>query len=172
MWCKTSASMTTWPRWTSNGSSVSIELNCGAGNVNEWSVLLSKPSTSLSEMEFSPGQNCRTYCWTWRLCWATVLWVMWKRMYSFLCWPLNMSQLGRSNWLPDPEAHHQENPDMRKHAKYLARCKDVIWRRSSAEYLRGLHERHNMKHNKRQLSLTSGDVIIIKGARRTAGSGS
>lgn len=61
----------------------------------------------------------------------------------------NMLQFGRPNLLPDSKAHHQENPDLRKRARYLARCKDVIWKRWSAEYLRGLRERHNTKHNKK-----------------------
>ena len=76
------------------------------------------------------------------------------------------------NMLPDPAAHHQENPDLRKRARYLVRCKDVISKRWSAEYLRGLRERHNMKHNKRQLSnksLTSGDVVIIKDDEKNRG---
>ena len=81
----------------------------------------------------------------------------------------NMLQFGRPNLLPDPEARHQENPELRKRARYLARCKDVIWRRWSVEYLRGLRERHNMNHNKRQLSLTSGDVVIIKGDEQNRG---
>jgi len=80
----------------------------------------------------------------------------------------NMLQFGRANLLPDPEARHQENPDLRKRARYLARCKDVIWKRWSAEYLRGLRERHN-KHSKRQLSLRSGDVVIIKGDEKNRG---
>ena len=45
----------------------------------------------------------------------------------------NMLQFGCPNLLPDPEACHQENPDLRKHARYLARCKDVIWKRWSTE---------------------------------------
>ena len=81
----------------------------------------------------------------------------------------NMLQFGRPNLLADPEAHHQENPDLRKCTRYLARCKDVMWKRWSAEYLRGLRERHNMKHNKRQLSVTSGDVVIIKGDEKNRG---
>ena len=81
----------------------------------------------------------------------------------------NMFQFGRPNLLLDPEARHQENPDLRKRARYLARSKDVIWKRWSAEYPRGLRERHNMKHNKRQLSLTSGDVVIIKGDQTNRG---
>lgn len=49
----------------------------------------------------------------------------------------NMLQFGRPNLLPDPEAHHQENPDLRKRARYLARCKDVTWKRWSADYAKG-----------------------------------
>ena len=32
----------------------------------------------------------------------------------------NMFQFGRPNLLPDPAAHHQENPDLRKRARYLS----------------------------------------------------
>ena len=45
----------------------------------------------------------------------------------------NMLQFGRPNLLPDPERHLQENNDLRKRARYLARCKDVIWKRWPAE---------------------------------------
>ena len=45
----------------------------------------------------------------------------------------NMLQFGRPNLLPDPEPHRRENPDLRKRARYLARCKDVIWKRWPAE---------------------------------------
>ena len=81
----------------------------------------------------------------------------------------NLLQFGRPNLLPESEDHQQENPDLRKRARYLARCKNVVWRRWSTEYLRGLRERHNMKHNQRQLSLSKGDVVIIKGEERNRG---
>ena len=55
----------------------------------------------------------------------------------------NMLQFGRPNLLP--EDHNQENPDLRKRARYLAKCKDVVWGRWSTEYLRSLRERHNLK---------------------------
>ena len=45
----------------------------------------------------------------------------------------NMLQFG-CNLLP--EDHNQENPDLRKRARYLAKCKDVVWGRWSTEYLR------------------------------------
>ena len=81
----------------------------------------------------------------------------------------NLLQLGRPNLLPEPEYHQQENPDLRKRARYLAKCKDVVWKRWSTEYLRGLHERHNMKHNQRQQSLSKGDVVMIKGEEKNCG---
>ena len=36
----------------------------------------------------------------------------------------NILQFGRPNLLP--EDHNQENPDLRKRARYLAKCKDVV----------------------------------------------
>ena len=80
----------------------------------------------------------------------------------------NMLQFGRPNLLPDD--HNQENPDLRKRARYLAKCKDVVWGRWSTEYLRSLRERHNLKHNKQtQLSLSRRDVVIIKGEEKNRG---
>ena len=55
----------------------------------------------------------------------------------------NMLQFSRPNLLP--EDHNQENPDLRKRARFLAKCKDVVWGRWSTEYLRSLRERHNLK---------------------------
>ena len=43
----------------------------------------------------------------------------------------NMLQFGRPNILP--EDHNQKNPDLL--ARYLAKCKDVVWGRWSTEYL-------------------------------------
>lgn len=39
----------------------------------------------------------------------------------------NILQFDRTNLLP--EDHNQENPDLRKRASYLAKCKDVVWGR-------------------------------------------
>ena len=78
----------------------------------------------------------------------------------------NMLHFGRPNLLP--EDHNQGNPDLLP--RYLAKCKDVVWGRWSTEYLRSLRERHNLKHHKRrQLSLSRGDVVIIKGEEKNRG---
>ena len=60
----------------------------------------------------------------------------------------NMLQFSRPNLLP--EDHNQENPDLRKRARFLAKCKDVVWGRWSTEYLRSRRERDNLKHNKQR----------------------
>ena len=36
----------------------------------------------------------------------------------------------------------EENPDMSKRARYLHRCKEVLWSRWSGEYLKSFSERH------------------------------
>ena len=69
----------------------------------------------------------------------------------------------RSNVLPELETHHEENASLRKRAKYLKRCKDVMWRRWTNEYLRGLRERHNLKFKGAVAKVKRGDVVIIKG---------
>ena len=53
--------------------------------------------------------------------------------------------------------------DLKKRYKHLRACKDRIWRRWTDEYVRQLRERHNLKHNTKEMNLTEGDVVIIKG---------
>ena len=69
----------------------------------------------------------------------------------------------QSNVLPELEAHHEEDPDLRKRAKYLERCKREMWARWTSEYVRGLRERHNLNHKSKRLTLKEGNVVIIKG---------
>ena len=74
-----------------------------------------------------------------------------------------------STFLPDLEAHHLEDRDLRKRAKYLRRCKDTLWKRWTREYLRGLRERHNLAHGGPPHSLATGDVVIIQSDERNRG---
>ena len=74
------------------------------------------------------------------------------------------------NAIPELEAHHEEEADIRKRAKFLSRCKDAVWRRWSTEYLRGLRERHNQKNGTREFKLSKGDVVIIKSDERNRAS--
>ena len=74
-----------------------------------------------------------------------------------------------TTFAPELEAHHLEDADLRKRAKYLLKCKDAMWRRWSNEYLRGLRERHNQKHKKSSFTVANGDVVIIQSDERNRG---
>ena len=74
-----------------------------------------------------------------------------------------------STFAPELAAHHLEDTDLRKRAKYLFKCKEAIWRRWSNEYLRGLRERHNQKHKNTSFSVAIGDVVIIQSEERNRG---
>ena len=66
------------------------------------------------------------------------------------------------NSIPEMPPHHEEDPELRKRAKYLRRCKEAMWRRWTKEYLRGLRERQNLKHKISSRSVEVGDVVIIR----------
>lgn len=66
------------------------------------------------------------------------------------------------NSIPEMPPHHKEDPELRKRAKYLRRCKEAMWRSWTKEYLRGLREWQNLKHKRSSRSVEVGDVVIIK----------
>ena len=72
----------------------------------------------------------------------------------------------RSNQLPELEPHHLREFDLRRRAKYLRRCKQALWTRWTTEYLRGLRERHRMKHKGQTTPLAKGEVVVIKDEER------
>ena len=69
----------------------------------------------------------------------------------------------QSNLLPELEPHLEETVPLRKRAKYIKKCKDTMWKRWTNEYLRGLRERHNLKHSRSSGTVEKGEVVIIKG---------
>ena len=69
---------------------------------------------------------------------------------------------GRPNMLPELEPHHVQEHDLRKRAKYLRKCKEALWSRWTKEYLRGLRERHRLKHKGDVTYPSKGEVVIIK----------
>ena len=73
-----------------------------------------------------------------------------------------------STFAPELEAHHHKEVDLRKRARHLQKCKDTMRRRWSNEYLRGLRERHNLKHEKKSFTV-KGDVVIIRSDERNRG---
>ncbi len=90
------------------------------------------------------------------------------RPLSYLEEDVQMLFVG-TTFAPELEAHHLEDADLRKRAKYLLKCKDAMWRRWSNEYLRGLRERHNQKHKKSSFTVAKGDVVIIQSDERNRG---
>ena len=72
----------------------------------------------------------------------------------------------RSNQLPELEPHHLGEVDLRRGAKYLQKCKQALWSWWATEYLRGLRERHRMKHKGRTMALAKGEVVFIKDEER------
>ena len=69
---------------------------------------------------------------------------------------------GRPHMLPELKPHHIQETDLRKRAKYLRKCKDALWSRWTREYLRGLRERHRLKHEGNSSYPSKGDVVIIR----------
>ena len=76
---------------------------------------------------------------------------------------------GQSNILPETVVADIEDTELCERAKHLCRCKNVLWSRWTMEYVRGLRERHNLKHNSKKLLLKIGDVVLIKSDQRNWG---
>ena len=76
---------------------------------------------------------------------------------------------GQSNLLPEADVEGIEDLPLRRRAKYLRRCKNVLWSRWTGEYVRSLRERHNLKHKTKQLTLKVGDVVLIQSEERNRG---
>ena len=76
---------------------------------------------------------------------------------------------GQSNLLPEEDVDVVEDADLRKRARYIRRCKDILWSRWTTEYIRSLRERHNLKHKTKELTLKVGDVVLIQSEERNRG---
>ena len=66
------------------------------------------------------------------------------------------------NYLPELKGHHLQETDLRKRAKYLAKCKQAMWSRWTREYVRSLREQHRRAGGKQTLHPNVGDVVIIR----------
>lgn len=84
----------------------------------------------------------------------------------------NSMLFSQPNILPEMEVHYEENPQLRRRAKYLRKCKDVIWNRWTKEYLRGLRERHTVKYKDFLVELRREMCALSKTTTKTEISGS
>ena len=71
---------------------------------------------------------------------------------------------------PEEDEEMSDSEEMiKKRVRFLKRCKDRLWKRWTAEYVRGLRERHNQKYNQKQMCPEKGDVVLVHGDERNRG---
>ena len=71
-----------------------------------------------------------------------------------------------SNHLPELQLHHLPEKNLRRRAKFLLKCKEVMWKRWTAEYVRSLRESHRRAGGKQTCHPQVGDVVIIQDDKR------
>ena len=81
----------------------------------------------------------------------------------------NSLTFGEITRIPEEQSYHIEKGDLRKRFKYIQKCKDNAWTRWTQEYIRGLRERHNLKHNGKHSEIKIGEVVIIKSDEKNRG---
>ena len=77
--------------------------------------------------------------------------------------------LGRDVNFPDAARPKSESETMKKHHKYIKRCKEALWKRWKHEYLVALREKHNLIHKDKTFKINVGDVVMIKGEEKIRG---
>ena len=88
-----------------------------------------------------------------------------------LCYVLTPSAMmfGQPKLIPEEDLD-EEDADLRKRARYLCRCKDVLWSHWTGEYLKSLRQRHNLKRKTKEMTTVQpGDVVLIKDSERNRG---
>ena len=64
--------------------------------------------------------------------------------------------------IPEVDAHHLDDRELRKRAKFLRKCKEAMWNRWSQEYIRSLRERHYQRSGKQIAYPKIGEVVITR----------
>ena len=81
----------------------------------------------------------------------------------------NVMMFGKDNLLSTKDLNQIFDCDLRKRASYLECSKQVLWKRWHAEYILALREQHNLKHKALELTVKTGDVVLIKGDKKNHG---
>ena len=69
-----------------------------------------------------------------------------------------------------PEEDLDEDfPEMKRRQRYLNKCKDAAWTRWTKEYLKALRERGNMLLQAKEMQISLGDIVLIKGDEKHRG---
>ena len=81
---------------------------------------------------------------------------------SFLFLTPNSLVLGQQLIVPNEDPENIKDKDLRKHQKYIQKCKEAAWKRWRSEYLTSLREIHNLKHSKKESKVKVREVVVIK----------
>ena len=69
-----------------------------------------------------------------------------------------------------PEEDLDEDfPETKRRQRYLNKCKDAAWTRWTKEYLKALRERGNMLLQAKEMQISLGDIVLIKGDEKHRG---
>ena len=69
---------------------------------------------------------------------------------------------GQPLLLPNEDLH-EDIPNMKRQQHYINKCKDAAWSRWTKEYLKALRERHNMLCQAKEMQISLGDIVLIRG---------
>ena len=79
--------------------------------------------------------------------------------------PAKMLQINTIT-LPELDTHRVEDKNLRKRARLLRSCKEMMWRRWYREYVRSLRERHRQEKGENYSHPDPGDAVIIENEER------
>lgn len=92
-----------------------------------------------------------------------------NRLFNYLEEDVQLSVLTPSSMLhinpshlPELQSHHVPDKDLRKRARYLSICKDMVWNRWTREYVRSLREHHRRTGGEKTSHPNIGDVVTIQ----------
>lgn len=66
------------------------------------------------------------------------------------------------SYLPELQPYHVPDKDLRKRGKFLLKCKEVMWKSWTTEYVRSLRESHRRAGGEQTPHSNIGDVVIIR----------
>ena len=75
---------------------------------------------------------------------------------------------GQPPLLPEEDLD-EDVPEMKRRQRYINKCKDAAWTRWTKEYLKALRERHKMLHQAKEMQISLGDIVLIKGDEKHRG---
>ena len=95
---------------------------------------------------------------------------LWDDVQLLVLTPNAMFHINPSH-LPELQSHHVPNKDLRKRARYLSKCKYVLWNRWTGEYVRSLREQHRRAGGEQTSHPNIGDVVTIQDETKSRNQG-